>query len=130
MGGGSQSALSRATEENLTTSVKVRSINRRTEAGLRAAVHRNRTFSRAGMLERLFTFAFKGLVYPQIWEDPVVDMEALAIKPDDHIVAIASDTPLPHVMVPVVDLDDIDAISDLVLAKAIPLDEAEALRSR
>lgn len=74
----------------MTTSVKVRSINRRTEAGLRAAVHRNRTFSRAGMLERLFTFAFKGLVYPQIWEDPVVDMEALAIKPDDHIVAIAS----------------------------------------
>lgn len=53
------------------------------------------------------------------------------IHPDDpHIVAIASDTPLPHVMVPVVDLDDIDAISDLVLAKAIPLDEAEALRSR
>jgi molybdopterin-guanine dinucleotide biosynthesis adapter protein len=53
------------------------------------------------------------------------------IHPDDpHIVAIASDTPLPHVTVPVVDLDDIDAISDLVLAKAIPLDEAEALRSR
>mgnify|MGYP001552954131 FL=1 len=53
------------------------------------------------------------------------------IHPDDpHIVAIASDTPLPHVTVPVVDLDDIDAISDLVLAKAIPLDAAEALRSR
>jgi molybdopterin-guanine dinucleotide biosynthesis protein B len=53
------------------------------------------------------------------------------IHPDDpHIVAIASDTPLPHVTVPVVDLDDIDAISDLVLAKAVALDEAEALRSR
>jgi S-adenosylmethionine-diacylglycerol 3-amino-3-carboxypropyl transferase len=34
--------------------------------------------------------AFQGMVYPQIWEDPVVDMEALAIQPDDHIVAIAS----------------------------------------
>lgn len=53
------------------------------------------------------------------------------IHPDDpHIVAIASDTPLPHVTVPVVDLDDIDAISDLVLAKAVALDAAEALRSR
>ena len=53
------------------------------------------------------------------------------IHPDDpHIVAIASDTPLPHVTVPVVDLDDINAISDLVLAKAVALDEAEALRSR
>lgn len=54
------------------------------------AVHRNRHISREGVLERLFTLAFKGLVYPQIWEDPVVDMEALAIRPGDHIVAIAS----------------------------------------
>ena len=38
----------------------------------------------------MFTLAFRGLVYPQIWEDPVVDMAALAIKPDDHIVTIAS----------------------------------------
>jgi S-adenosylmethionine-diacylglycerol 3-amino-3-carboxypropyl transferase len=44
----------------------------------------------SGLRERLFTLAFQGLVYPQIWEDPVVDMEALAIQPDDHIVAIAS----------------------------------------
>ena len=53
------------------------------------------------------------------------------IHPDDpHIVAIASDTPLPQVTVPVVDLDDIEAIADLVLAKAVALDAAEALRSR
>ena len=71
-------------------SAKLSATNRATVAGLGAAVHRNATFSRAGALERLFTFAFKGLVYPQIWEDPVVDMEALAIRPDDHIVAIAS----------------------------------------
>lgn len=71
-------------------SAKLSATNRATAAGLGAAVHRNATFSRAGLLERLFTFAFKGLVYPQIWEDPVVDMEALAIRPDDHIVAIAS----------------------------------------
>ncbi|MFX5578832.1 DUF3419 family protein, partial [Acinetobacter baumannii] len=29
-------------------------------------------------------------VYAQIWEDPAVDMEALAITPDCHIVQIAS----------------------------------------
>jgi molybdopterin-guanine dinucleotide biosynthesis protein B len=52
------------------------------------------------------------------------------IHPDDpHIVAIASDTPLPQVTVPVVNLDDIEAIAELVLAKAVALDEAEALRS-
>ena len=42
------------------------------------AVHRNRAGSREGALERLFSFAFSNLVYAQIWEDPVVDMEGLA----------------------------------------------------
>ncbi|HMK90839.1 MAG TPA: BtaA family protein [Methylocystis sp.] len=74
----------------MTLSANLTASKRRTAAGLSAAVHRNRTFSRAWALERLFTVAFKGLVYPQIWEDPVVDMEALAIKPDDRVVAIAS----------------------------------------
>ena len=54
------------------------------------AVHRHRHLSRQGLLERAFTFAFRGLVYAQIWEDPEVDMEALAITPDCHVVTIAS----------------------------------------
>ena len=54
------------------------------------AVHQNAAMSRTGILERLFSSAFTGLVYPQIWEDPAVDMEALAIGPEDHIVCIAS----------------------------------------
>ncbi len=61
-----------------------------TRAQLAAAVHRNGTFSPEGLLERLFTFLFSDLVYPQIWEDPIVDMDALAIRKCDHIVAIAS----------------------------------------
>ena len=43
-----------------------------------------------GILERVFSAAFRGLVYPQIWEDPLVDMEALALKPTDTMVTIAS----------------------------------------
>lgn len=54
------------------------------------AVYQNSWFSFEGILERIFAKAFKGLVYPQIWEDPVVDMEALAIGPDDHLICIAS----------------------------------------
>ncbi|MFV0297709.1 MAG: DUF3419 family protein [Hyphomicrobiaceae bacterium] len=54
------------------------------------AVHRNRKLSRDGMLERLFTLVFSDLVYPQIWEDPRVDMHALAITPQSRIVTIAS----------------------------------------
>ncbi|AMJ63595.1 DUF3419 family protein [Bosea sp. PAMC 26642] len=67
-----------------------RTVRRDTTLGLTSAVHRNKPLSRAGLLERMFTLAFSGLVYPQIWEDPVVDMEALALKADDHVVAIAS----------------------------------------
>ena len=57
---------------------------------VKRAVHRNRAFSMEGALERIFSYAFQGLVYPQIWEDPVVDMAAMEIKPHHHIVTIAS----------------------------------------
>ncbi len=67
-----------------------KAMRRTTEAGLRAAVHRARPISRAGLLERMFTLTFSNLVYPQIWEDPVVDMKALEIGPGCEIIAIAS----------------------------------------
>lgn len=46
--------------------------------------------SREGLLERLFERLFRGLVYTQIWEDPEIDLEALALGPNCHVVAIAS----------------------------------------
>jgi S-adenosylmethionine-diacylglycerol 3-amino-3-carboxypropyl transferase len=57
---------------------------------LKQAVRRHRSLSREGLLERLFERLFRGLVYTQIWEDPEVDLAALALKPDSHVVAIAS----------------------------------------
>jgi S-adenosylmethionine-diacylglycerol 3-amino-3-carboxypropyl transferase len=67
-----------------------KAVRRATGAELKAAVHRSKPLSRAGVLERVFTLAFTRLVYPQIWEDPVVDMKALDIAPGHEIVAIAS----------------------------------------
>jgi molybdopterin-guanine dinucleotide biosynthesis adapter protein len=44
------------------------------------------------------------------------------LHPDDpHIVAVASDAPVPGARVPVVGLDDLDALADLMLAHAAPL---------
>lgn len=57
---------------------------------LKNAVQQHPTISRNGLQERLFTLVFSGLVYPQIWEDPEVDREALRIEPDSHVVTIAS----------------------------------------
>ena len=57
---------------------------------LKQAVRRNRVLSREGLLEQVFERLFRGLVYTQIWEDPEIDLEALALGPDNHVVAIAS----------------------------------------
>ena len=42
------------------------------------------------LLDKAFALAFKGLVYAQIWEDPVVDMEGLEIGPGMRVMCIAS----------------------------------------
>jgi S-adenosylmethionine-diacylglycerol 3-amino-3-carboxypropyl transferase len=75
----------RSGERGLTIYTDVLDDNR-----LQRAVCRSRPLSRQGFLEYLFVRLFKGLVYPQIWEDPEIDLEAMAITPECHIVAIAS----------------------------------------
>ncbi|MFA6219164.1 MAG: DUF3419 family protein [Erythrobacter sp.] len=42
------------------------------------------------LLDKAFALAFRGLVYAQIWEDPVVDMEGLQIGPGMRVMCIAS----------------------------------------
>ena len=57
---------------------------------IRNAVYQNKAVSKAGISERLFALAFSGLVYPQIWEDPEVDMEAMQLGEGHRVVTIAS----------------------------------------
>ncbi len=57
---------------------------------LSSAVHQNAALSKEGLLERMFSRFFHGLVYAQIWEDPVCDMEALELGENDNVVCIAS----------------------------------------
>jgi S-adenosylmethionine-diacylglycerol 3-amino-3-carboxypropyl transferase len=54
------------------------------------AAHTRPATTKRGALERLFTLMFKGFVYNQIWEDPEVDMEALALQPHHQLITIAS----------------------------------------
>lgn len=60
------------------------------EAQLGAAVHQSSALSVTGLLERSFSRLFQGLVYAQIWEDPVADMQALGLAEGDRVVCIAS----------------------------------------
>ncbi|TPE47967.1 DUF3419 family protein [Amaricoccus solimangrovi] len=57
---------------------------------LHAAVRGNAATAPVALLERLFARLFQDLVYPQIWEDPVADMAALALSPSDRVICIAS----------------------------------------
>ncbi len=63
----------------------------RSSAGLLSeAVHQNDGLSVTGFLERTFTFAFRSMVYPQIWEDPRIDMEALDLQSTSRMMTISS----------------------------------------
>jgi molybdopterin-guanine dinucleotide biosynthesis adapter protein len=53
------------------------------------------------------------------------------LHPDDPaIVAVASDAPLPSARVPVVDLDDIERIADILIRHAAPIDAVLAHAGR
>jgi len=54
------------------------------------AAHQRPASTKRGALERLFTLMFRGFVYNQIWEDPVVDLEALKLSPRHRLITIAS----------------------------------------
>lgn len=57
---------------------------------LKTALLQHKATSLAGLSERLFGLLFSGLVYPQIWEDPAVDMEAMNLRAGHRVVTIGS----------------------------------------
>lgn len=54
------------------------------------AVQNKPIASKQGVLQKLFAVYFDGLVYNQIWEDPRVDMQALQLDGDSHVLTISS----------------------------------------
>ena len=69
---------------------------------------------------------FKRDVFPKLEIHRAVNGKPLIHPEDPHIVAVASDTALPEAKVPVIDLNDIEAIADLLLKRAVPISAAEA----
>ncbi len=57
---------------------------------IRKAVRQQERTKKQSILDQLFAQLFSGLVYSQIWEDPLVDLEAMEIDETHHIVTIAS----------------------------------------
>ena len=69
---------------------------------------------------------FKRDIFPKLEIHRAANLKPLIHPDDPHIVAIASDTALPQAKVPVVDLNDVEAIADLLLSRAVPLGAADA----
>lgn len=64
---------------------------------------------------------FKRESFPKLEIHRAANGKPLLHPQDRWIVAVASDTPLPAATVPVVDLNDIEAVADLLLARAVPV---------
>ena len=64
---------------------------------------------------------FKRDAFPKLEIHRIANGKPLLHPEDPHIVAVASDSALPAARVPVVDLNDIDAIADLLLKHAVPV---------
>ena len=75
---------------NSSSAIDVSTENQKTKELVSSAVNNTTIFSRKGFLDRLFTTWFDRLVYPQIWEDPEVDIQALQINKQSRIFTISS----------------------------------------
>jgi molybdopterin-guanine dinucleotide biosynthesis protein B len=67
---------------------------------------------------------FKRDAFPKLEIHRIANGKPLIHPEDPHIVAVASDSALPQAKVPVVDLNDIEAIADLLLKHAVPIGAA------
>ena len=100
-----------------------------------AVLHELRDEPEWNLLELLTKFApvdlvlvegFKRDAFPKLEIHRAANGKPL-IQPDDpHIIAIASDIPLPQAKVPVIGLDDIESIADVLLQHATPLQDVAA----
>ena len=79
-----------AAPANDTATLSLKDVKKHRNNLLKSAVHNHSFITGRGILERLFSFMFRGFVYPQIWEDPEVDLDAMQITPDCRIFTIAS----------------------------------------
>jgi molybdopterin-guanine dinucleotide biosynthesis adapter protein len=69
---------------------------------------------------------YKRESFPKIEIYRATNGKPLLHDEDKFIVAIASDMPLPSVKLPVIDLNDINAVADALLKHAVPLEKVGA----
>ena len=72
---------------------------------------------------------FKRDAFPKLEIHRIANGKPLLYPQDSHIVAVASDSALPETPLPVLDLNDIEPIANLLLKRAVSIADAAATRS-
>ena len=82
--------------------------------------------SKMSPVDLVLVEGFKRDAFPKLEIHRSANGKPLIHPEDGHIVAIASDVALPQAKVPVVDLNNVEAIADLLLKHAVPIPVAAA----
>jgi molybdopterin-guanine dinucleotide biosynthesis protein B len=82
---------------------------------------------KASPVDLVLVEGYKGESHPKLEVYRAANGKPLLHPGDPAIVAVASDTPLSGVRIPVLDLDDIEGITDILLRHAVPLDRIAGL---
>ena len=77
---------------------------------------------KASPVDLVLVEGYKGESHPKLEVYRAANGKPLLHPGDPAIVAVASDTPLSGVRIPVLDLNDIEGITDILLRHAVPLD--------
>ena len=80
--------------------------------------------SKASPVDLVLVEGFKRDPFPKLEIFRAVNGKPLLHPDDPHIVAVASDGTVPDARVPVIDLNDIEAVADTLLKHAVPLSDA------
>src|SRR6476659_352063 len=82
---------------------------------------------KASPVDLVLVEGYKGDSHPKLEVYRAANGKPLLHPGDPAIVAVASDTPLSGVRIPVLDLNDIEGITDILLRHAVPLDRIAGL---
>ena len=82
---------------------------------------------KASPVDLVLVEGYKGESHPKLEVYRAANGKPLLHPGDPAIVAVASDTPLSGVRIPVLDLNDIEGITDILLRHAVPLDRIAGL---
>jgi len=83
--------------------------------------------TRLSPVDLVIAEGFKAYAHPKIAVHREANGKPLILDEAPNVRAIASDAPLPHLAIPVLHLDDIEAIADTAYAASLPYEEVMSL---